>query len=92
MISDDYFNAECKMQNAKLWCAFGTNLYFRNFSVRVKTFCILHFAFLLFLRSALLDFHKRFQQRLQVFFAVEFQLEAAFALAVDDFHASAQVL
>ena len=42
--------------------------------------------------DCLLNVHQCFQQILQVFFAVEFQLEAAFAFAVDDLDAAAQVL
>ena len=38
-----------------------------------------------------LNFHQGIQQVLEIFFAVEFQLEAALALAVDDFDAAAQM-
>ena len=43
-------------------------------------------------KSFFLNFHQRIQQVLQVVLAVEFQLEASLALAVDDLHAPAQVL
>lgn len=39
----------------------------------------------------LLQLHQRIQEDLQILFAVEFQFKAALALAVDDFHAAAQV-
>ena len=43
-------------------------------------------------KGLFLNFHQRIQQLLQILFAVKFQLEAAFALAVDDLDTTAQVL
>ena len=59
-------------------------IFFRHYYLVSSIYCILYLLFL--------QLHQRVEKLLQVLFAVEFQLEAALFLAVDDFYAPAQML